>query len=263
MTRVRVLGQAAVAGWADFRTIYTLRSWALGWMARVLAQVAFFAVIGRLLDSPGHTQYLLVGSAVFVAAMETMMAVASTTWERMDGRLPLLVATPSSLAWLFCGRSWFWMASGTVSGTVALLVLAPLFGVALPWPGVVAVPFLIAVVAVGTYGVALTMGGLALRFTELRNVISNVTHLTMMAIGGVLIPTAFWPVPLQTLAAVFPLTHGLLAVRGVLDGQPAGAVLANAGYALLAGACWFVVAALAFRRLVEGARRHGGIEFGA
>ncbi|MEJ7702864.1 MAG: hypothetical protein WKF47_04025 [Geodermatophilaceae bacterium] len=61
----------------------------------MVSQVIFFALIGRLLDSPEAAAYLLVGNAVMIAALEAMMVVASTTWERRAGTLPLLIAAPS------------------------------------------------------------------------------------------------------------------------------------------------------------------------
>jgi hypothetical protein len=40
---------AMATGFADFATTYTWRTWLLGWCSRVLCQVAFFALVGRML----------------------------------------------------------------------------------------------------------------------------------------------------------------------------------------------------------------------
>src|SRR5207247_451394 len=95
LVRMRIVRGAIVSGFADYRAIYTWRSWLFGWLARVLSQVAFFALIGRLVG--GQTAaYVLIGNAVAVAALESCMAVSSSTWERRAGTLPLLVAAPAS-----------------------------------------------------------------------------------------------------------------------------------------------------------------------
>ncbi|MGH8874427.1 MAG: ABC transporter permease, partial [Acidimicrobiia bacterium] len=91
-----VLRSAAVSALADLGTIYTWQTWTFSWLTRVLAQVTFFALIGRLLGSEDRVHFLLVGNAVAIAAIASLPVVASTTWERRSGTLPLLVACPSS-----------------------------------------------------------------------------------------------------------------------------------------------------------------------
>jgi ABC-2 type transport system permease protein len=82
---LRVLRYAALSGYHDYATIYTWKTWVAGWYVRVLAQVAFFALVGRLLGSDARVHYLLVGNAVMLAAIGGLFAVAGTTWERRQG----------------------------------------------------------------------------------------------------------------------------------------------------------------------------------
>jgi ABC-2 type transport system permease protein len=260
--RCRVLRYAAASGFADFATIYTWRTWTLGWLSRVLCQVAFFALIGRLLGSPEQGRYLLVGNAVMMAAVESMFVVASTTWERRAGTLPLLIAAPTAPALVFAGRSVQWLASGTATAAISLVGLGLLFGVPLRPAAVLAAVPLLALVSVGTYCVGLLLAAVVLRAMELRNVVGNLAMLGMMTVCGVQVPVGFWSRWLRLVADLFPLTHGLAAVRAVLAGSSAAPVLgeAAAGTALAAG--WLLLAVLAFRRLTEHGRRDGTIEFG-
>ena len=46
MNTTTVMQHAFRAGIADYRAIWTWRSWVLGWMVRVIAQVSFFGLIG-------------------------------------------------------------------------------------------------------------------------------------------------------------------------------------------------------------------------
>lgn len=256
-----VLRFAAATGFADFSTMYTWRSWTLGWLSRVLCQVAFFALIGRLLGSPDSVRYLLVGNAVLIAVLESAFVVAGTTWERRAGTLPLLVAAPTSPVVVFCGRSVQWLASGTVSASFALLTLAPLFGVALPMPaGLLAVP-LIGLVSVSAYCFGLVLAGLVLRAMELRNVVGNVIWMGIALIAGVQVPVTFWPDWVQKLSTVLPATHGLSGIRTLLDGGPPATVAAGAALEAAVAVGWLTVAALTFRHLAEQGRRTGSIEF--
>jgi ABC-2 type transport system permease protein len=258
-----VVYRALLTGFADFGALYTLRSWIFGWMSRVLCQVAFFALVGRLLEDEEATRYLLIGNAVSIMVLEASVVVASTAWERAAGTLPLLVASPVHPVLVFFGRSLFGVVVGTVSSSVALLTLAPLFGVSLPWPAVLAVIPLITLVGFTCYCFLLFLAGLALRAMHLRNLVSNVAALGLIAFCGVQVPVTFWPPWVQAITQFLPLTHGLEAIRLLLESAAVGRVGAGAAVELLVGVAWLSVSVLTFRRFVESGRRDGSIEFAA
>lgn len=256
-----ILRYAAATGFADFGTMFTWRTWTLGWLSRVLCQVTFFALIGRLLDSPDTVRYLLIGNAVLIAVLESAFVVASTTWERRAGTLPLLIAAPTSPVLVFCGRSVQWLASGTASSSIALLVLAPVFGVALPMPRALLVVPLIGLISASAYCFGLVLAGLVLRAMGLRNVVGNLIWMSVALLSGAHVPTAFWPGWAQLLGNVLPAKHGLVAIRTLLDGGQLATVAGRAGIELAVAVCWLAVAALTFGHLAEQGRRDGSIEF--
>jgi ABC-2 type transport system permease protein len=256
-----VLRYAAATGFADFGAMFTWRSWTVGWLSRVLCQVAFFALIGRLLDSPDAVRYLLIGNAVLIAVMEAAFVTASTTWERRAGTLPLLIAAPTSPVVVFCGRSVQWLASGTASATIALLVMAPLFGIGLPMPQTLLAVPLIGLVSVSAYCLGLVLAGVVLRAMQLRNIVGNVIWMGIALLAGVQVPVTFWPGWTQAIGTVLPATHGLAAIRELLDGGPLGTVAIRALLEVAVALGWLTVAALTFRHLAEHGRRNGAIEF--
>lgn len=129
----RVLRYAALSGFQDFGYTYTVWSWGFGLFLRMMAQVAFFASIGRLLGSKDQVAYLLVGNAVMAAAAGCLTAAVATTWERNAGTLPLPVASPTSPLVVLMGRSVFFVANGLAFSVGALVLVPPLFDVTLPW----------------------------------------------------------------------------------------------------------------------------------
>jgi ABC-2 type transport system permease protein len=259
---LRILRQGAVSSMADLRATYTWRTWTFAWLARILCQVAMFALIGRLLG-PDKTAYLLIGNAVFVAVPSVMLVCSSIGWERMIGTVPLLVASPAPTLTVFAGRNVHWLLDGVTCSTVSLFTLGPLFGVSLPMPvALLAVP-LIAVTAIAVYCFALTLGGLVLRLMRLRVLAGNLGGLTLMVLTGVQVPTTFWPTVLQYVTAVLPVTHGLAAVRTVLAGGAAAEAGRLVFLELAVGGLWLGLAYLAFRWLHGGGRRDGSLEFGA
>lgn len=257
-----VLRYAFVSGLQDYQAIYTWKTWLAGWLLRVVAQVSFFALIGQLLGSAERTEFLLVGNAVLLAALGTMFAVASTSWERWQGTLPLLVASPTSSVVVFLGRSTFWIPDAIASAAGTFFICAWIFDLPLPWPKVLVVLPLIGLVAVSTYCLGVFLGGLVLRNPNLRNLVANLVWLTMAAISGVNVPLSYNPEPLQWLANVLPLTHGLQAVRGVLGDDSAAQIAVQAATEGAIGAGFLVLALITFDRLAETGRRNGTIEFG-
>lgn len=261
-TTITAFRYACISALNDLAAIYTWKTWTFGWLLRVLCQVAFFAVIGRLLASPETTHYLVIGNAVVIAVMESAFVNASSSWERGLGTLPLLVAAPTNLFVVFIGRSVQWIISGVACATIALSAMAPLFGVPLSWPSALLAIPLIALVSLSSYCLALTLAGLVLRAPIARNIVGNLTWWTVALVGGVQVPTEFWPSWVRVAAAFLPLTHGLDGVRTALAGGSGARVGRDALLEIAVGVLWLGVAALSFRWLAEGGRKTGTIEFG-
>lgn len=261
MRTLRILRYAAVGGVQDFFALYTWKTWVLGWLLRVIVQVIFFTLIGKLLGSTERMHFLLVGNATFLAAMTVMFVVQSTTWERYTGTIPLLIASPAHPLVVLLGRSVEWIPDAVASSLAALLVVGPLFDLAVPWPGALWVVPLLLLVTLSTYCMGAFFGSVVLRYAEARNLVANIVHGTMMAIAGVNVPLDYLPGWLQAVSKAIPLTHGLLAVRAVLDGAPGREVLSAAAWEAAVGLGWLVAAALSFGWFLEGGRRDGSIDF--
>ncbi|GAB1644043.1 ABC transporter permease [Krasilnikovia sp. MM14-A1259] len=252
-----VVARSAAIAAADLAAVYTWRTWLFGWLGRVLAQVSFFTLVGRLLDRPDQLTYLVLGNAVMTCVMEAMMVVASSSWERSLGTLPLLSSAPARLFWVFVGRSLQWPVSGAGTSLVALFALGPLFGVRWQAGQVPAIVALVLLTALGTYCCGLFLAGLTINLPELRNIVSNAAYLLMMAFCGVQVPSAFWPGWVRAVAWPIPLTHTLAAVRRVAAGAGPADVLAPAALAVAVSGGWFAAAYLAFRVQERRGRRHG------
>jgi ABC-2 type transport system permease protein len=228
----------------------------------VLAQVIFFAMIGRLLRSDQQTWFLLVGNAVMLAAMEGVWALNMVTWERGTGTLALMVASPSSAVMVFASRGAYLVADGLVSALGALFVAGPLFRLPLPWPRILLVVPLTLLVGASAYCFGTFLGGLLIRSRWLNNLVANVGLVMLMTLCGVNVPLHFYPVPVYWVAQFLPLTHGLEAIRAVLAGD-----LATAGrQALLEAAVgfgWLGLCLATFERFVRHGRVQGTLDLGA
>lgn len=261
--QARVLQQTAVAGFAELRALYTWRSWVFQWLARLLFQVAFYALLGRLLQSEEQTRFLVIGNAVFVVTIEACVIILSAVGERYSGTLALMVAAPATHLTVYLGRGMHFLASGIASSTVAFYAMTAVFGVSLPWPQALLVPPMIVVIGLAAYGYGATLAAVVLGWPNLRWVVLNLSYAVLLAFAGVNVPIAYWPGWLETLANLLPLTHGLQAVRALLDGAAVTTILADLGWELCVGAGWFTAAAYGFHRMVRVGRANGTIELGA
>lgn len=262
MTTLRIMRYAFLSGAMDYAAIYTWRTWLAGWYVRVLAQVIFFALIGKLLRSEEQTWFLLVGNAIMLAAMEATWALNIVAGERNAGTLPLLAASPSSPVVVFASRGSYLILDGFVSAMGALFVAGPLFGLPLPWPRVLLVVPLTLLVGASAYCFGAFLAGIVIQARWANALVSNVTIIVLLTLCGVNVPLDAYPAPVAAAAQVLPLTHGLRAIRSVLAGDlPAAGV--QALFEVLVGLGWLGVCLATFGRFVHSGRHRGTLEFAA
>lgn len=257
---LRVMRYAAFTGAVDYLSIYTWRSWVGGWFVRVLAQVTFFALIGRLLGTEQQVWFLLVGNAVMLAAMEGVFALNMVNWERNSGTLALLAASPTSPVVVLASRGAYLVADGTVSAVGALLVLGPVFHLPVSWPAaLLAIPLMV-LIGLSAYALGTFLGGLVIGFRGVNSIVVNVGIVVLMALCGVNVPLDAYPGPVAWISHALPITNGLVAVRDVLAGHVGAAgpyALAELGVAVV----WFGLCLLTFGRFVMRGRRTGSLEY--
>lgn len=260
MNLLRIIGYAFLSGARDYGSIYTWKTWLGGWFLRVLAQVTFFALLGRLLHSDEQTWFLLVGNAIMLAAMEGVWALNMVAWERNAGTLPLLVASPTSPVVVLASRGSYLIGDGVVSALGALFLIGPLFGLPMPWPRVLLVVPLTILVGASAYCLGTFLGGVLLGFRGVNGLVSNVGLVTVMTLCGVNVPLQAYPAAIAWVARFLPLTNGLIAVRDVLDGR-----LGSAAWHALAeaavGTGWLGVCLLTFGWFIGRGRRTGSLEY--
>ena len=260
---VNVMRHAFAAGVADYRAIFTWRSWAAGWMVRVVAQVSFFGLIGLRVADERAAFYLLIGNALAVAAQNGVFSLNMTTGERWAGTLPLLVASPTSPVLVFAARGAYLAVDGTLSALGGLFIAGAIFGLDLPWPRVLWVLPLTALVALASYCFGTFLAGIVFRYREVNSLVVNSTYVGLMTACGVNVPLSYYPEVLEWASRFLPLTNGLLAIRGVFAGDAASEIATNAALEATVGAAWLTLALLTFNRLASRGRLDGSLDYGA
>ena len=261
MNAIRTFRFGLFVGMRDFTSFWGWKSWFGGWMVQMIAQAVFFSLLARLFESPDQERFLLIGNAVAVGAANVAWTIQSTSWDRWMGSYPLLVIAPSSLAPAVMGRTSIWLPAGMATTLLTLLVMAAVFDLALPWPAAIAAVPLVLLTLLSTYCFSLFLGALAIRIPRARNFIHSVITIGTRAFCGVSVPVAFWPEGVQIAVQFLPITHGLQAIRLLLDEAPAGRVLTSASLELAVALVWITLAIVAMDRMANAGRADGSIEF--
>ncbi|MEV0680193.1 ABC transporter permease [Actinosynnema sp. NPDC050436] len=256
----RVVGQTFAHGVAEVRATFTARVWFSAWALRMVAQVVFFALIGRMVGQAQDVRYLLVGNVVVLAAVEAVGVINSTVAERHQGTLILLAVSPTSVATVYLARGLQWVCTGVVASTAALLALPSLLGVDLPWSRLPLVVPMIVLTGLSSYAYGCLLSTLILHNVHLQWLVLNVAYLILMAFAGVNVPASYWPEPLAGATHLLPVTNGLLAVRAWLDGAT-GDVLVHLVAECAVGSGWFLAALLAHRAFLRRSRADGSLDF--
>ncbi|WP_129286732.1 ABC transporter permease [Streptomyces sp. GZWMJZ-114] len=258
-----VFTTAARIGFREFTTFYTWRAWVFGWFLRLVAQVVFFGSIGLLVQSPERIRYMVIGNAAAVVCIEALAVITSTVRERALGTLALQVASPADYSLTYLGRGIYCLIVGIVSSTSVLFVAAAVFGLHLPFPGLLVTPALMLVTGASAYALGTAIGAVVMRFPAMQFLALNLAYLSLMTFCGVNVPVDYWSGPVSAIAQVLPLTHGLDALRMVLgSGSPAD-VLSSVGQEIAVGGFWLLVGILLLKQAVTGERRRGTIELSA
>ena len=164
---------------------------------------------------------------------------------------------------VFSARGSYLAVDGALSALAALFVAGGLFGMDLPWPDVLAVVPLTAIVALASFCFGTFLAGIVFRFRSINSLVVLTTHVCLMAACGVNVPLSYYPDWLESLSRLLPVTNGLLAIRGVFDGAAAATIL---GYGALEAAVavgWMTAALLSFNQLASRGRRDGSLDYGA
>jgi ABC-2 type transport system permease protein len=258
---LRAFHAGAMVSRADLRVVYTWKTWTFGWLVRIVCQVVFYALIGRLLGSDDDVARLFTGAAVMAAVTEVMLVCASTTWERMEGTLPMLVTAPGGLAATLAGRSVLWLPSGLATSLVCLFVVGPFFHVRPALPDALAMAALLVVGTLGTYAVGLVLAGLVLWVPDLRNLASTVAVGLMTACCGAVVPLTYWPGWVQGAVQVLPITHALVGIHAAREGTlTAAGFLDQLGLAAGTGVLWLALSGLVIGFFANVTRRSGRYE---
>lgn len=252
----RQIGYGVISSYQDYRALFTWRSWAGGWLVRLVCQVLFFATLGQLLGSPQAQGYIAFGNAAALGPLGALGVVSSTVGERRSGTLQFLLITRADPFLVLASRGLYWVADGVLTSSIALTLVPLVLPVPMAWAALPAVLAVNLAATLSCYCFALSLAGISLRRPELRMYLTAGTTITLMLFAGI-----STPVPQDgfagALATVLPVAHGLEAMRELAAGHgaPTSLILGE----VLVSALWACIGYLVLTRSLRRTVRAGAL----
>ena len=222
----------------------------------VIFGAGFGNTIGSLAPGVNFIQFIYPGLVAMTVLTSSLFAGVSVVWDREFGFLREILVAPIGRTGIVLGKA----LGATVSALLQvaiLLVLAPLLGVSLTLPMLVAlIPFVI-VLSLGLSGLGLLIATFMTSQQGFQLFIQLLIF-PLIFLAGVFFPVNNVPIWLEVISKLNPLTYGVDAIRQIFLGSAAGLGVTVFGHTMSVleeflvvgglGAILFALAVVAFNR---------------
>ena len=197
-------------------------SWEM-WVMQIFitppAEMAFFYLLAiAVYQNTAAAQYTVIGNAVQSMSFAAVFAVANiTSQDKWQGTLQNLMVTPANRMALFIGRASFQIFMSAVITVAALIYAHFLFGVSFANTDYVALGIAIMLTSVMMISFGLLISSIGL-FMRTAMIVANIFLFLTMLVSGVNFPVSTLPIWLQPISWAIPMTYGVEAARGAIQG---------------------------------------------
>jgi ABC-2 type transport system permease protein len=249
--------------WFTFKGLYTwLNRW--GYPSSVIIQpfatVIMFVILGKYASNPEAVRSYAMGIAVSSMAMIAIVGLTqSYTKERFNGGTSFVFITPVNRLTHYIARSVLHIPNALVafffSMLAALLIIDLDFGAVNWWAFVLAV--IVTDFSIVAFGQLLGVCSVAVRdWYGMQGLANGI----LLILCGVIIPVSVFPVFLQEIAKLLPITNGLIAVKAAFAGTATAGVSGNILREFLTGIAYYTIAYFAFIFFEKVVKRTGALE---
>lgn len=197
-------------------------SWEM-WVMQIFitppAEMAFFYLLAiAVYQNTAAAQYTVIGNAVQSMSFAAVFAVANiTSQDKWQGTLQNLMVTPANRMALFIGRASFQIFMSAVITVAALIYAHFLFGVSFANTDYAALGIAIMLTSVMMISFGLLISSIGL-FMRTAMIVANIFLFLTMLVSGVNFPVSTLPIWLQPISWAIPMTYGVEAARGAIQG---------------------------------------------
>jgi ABC-2 type transport system permease protein len=206
--------------------------------------------------------FLVVGVIGMVLWTSNLWASGyAIEFERQEGTLQTLFLSPASRSAVVLGYGAGSLLIMVAPTALVLLIITLLLQVSFSIASVIAVILSIAGMFLASVSLGYVLAGFFV-LTRRANVIANFLQTPVYLLSGAVLPIEQLPSSLQWFARIFPLSHGMDAVRdSLLAGATLGEVQGSLIGILVSSSALFVVGGLLLRRMERDARNGAELDF--
>lgn len=225
----------------------------------IITTAVFYGLFlsARYIAGPGlqfgnRLDAIIVGYVLWTLVLFIMADIAGgLQYEAQTGTLEQLFLSPFSAPTVFLVRALAGLMLQLILLFSILLIIIALTGSQLSFPPSLLLPFL--TVLLGAYGLAFTMGSLALLLKRVQQLLGIFQFALLFLLS---VPTETWSGPLRVLGLLLPMMPGAGMLRDLMArGQMLDPI--RFSLALLNGAAYFALGIFLFRSAERETKRRG------
>jgi ABC-2 type transport system permease protein len=242
-------------------------SWEM-WIMQIFitppAEMAFFFLLAiAVYHGPSaitQAQYTVIGNAVQSMSFAAVFAVANiTSQDKWQGTLQNLIVTPANRMALFVGRATFQIFMSAIIVVAAFVYANFVFGISFAHADFLSLGIAIALTSVMMISFGLLISSIGL-FMRTAMIVANIFLFLTMLVSGVNFPVQALPIWLQPVSWSIPMTYGVLAARGAIEGMSVFALGTVFLQELIDGIAVLFVGYLLLKGFERLARKSGRLE---
>lgn len=177
-----------------------------------LSSQAFAQIAG----TPDFVPFVVIGSVLNSYVLSSLYGMGeSIRREAYQGTLDYVLASPCNKAYILIGKAVSESLTSTIFAVSQLAISILFFGIELTVGVIAPILFILILLVLGLYGIALMLAALSLRFKQAHDLAHTLEYVFYL-FSPVRYPVESLPFWAQLLGKLLPLTYALIAVRALL-----------------------------------------------
>jgi ABC-2 type transport system permease protein len=259
-TNLRLFWSGARSSWATYLVELTPTVFFGFRIPRILLQSLFFVFLAKAAGGDQLARFALIGNAIQIAVFMVMLSMEEVIEsEKWNNTFQYLIAAPTSWFPTMLGKSMSYYGDALIATTVSFAVLIPVLHIQITLVNLLkAIPIILIILASAS-ALGWTIGAFSLPI-RYGYMICNLSAYAMMIFCGINVPTSALPPVIRFIGNLLPVTHGLQAVRAIIDGASYASVLPLIETEILIALIYAAIAWSMFGYRLRVTRKRGSFE---
>ncbi len=214
----------------------------------------------QIAGTPEFIPFVVLGSILNSFVLTSLYGMGeSIRREAYQGTLDYILSSPCNKAFILIGKALSESLASTIFAVSQFVICVAFFGIELTLGVIMPIIFIIILLILGLYGIALMLAAVSLQFKQAHDLAHSLEYVFYL-FSPVRYPIQSLPLWAQVIGKLLPLTYALIAVRSLmLLRQGLSAVYLEIFVLFLIDTVLIVVGFYLFSRMEERTKRSGVI----